>query len=93
MIKYIWGTIAGAAAGMAAVAQPSMGVWEYGGRWTVRSRKPDPRPQTSASGRPRKGAAKGAKRQAQRAHGCPGGVDGVMELPDAIRSLSSNLPQ
>lgn len=39
MIKYIWGTIAGAAAGMA-VAQPSMGMGKMDGS------EPEARPQT-----------------------------------------------
>lgn len=41
MIKYIWGAIAGAAAGMAAVAQPSMGVWGK-----MDGSEPEARPQT-----------------------------------------------
>lgn len=45
MIKYIGRAIAGAAAGMAAVAQPSMGVWGMGedGRFGAGSQTPDPR--------------------------------------------------
>lgn len=66
-----------------AAAQPSMGMGEEG-RFGAGSQTPDPRPQTSASGRPRKGAAKGAKARCRcRRWG---------QLPDAIRSPSSNLP-
>lgn len=77
-----------------AVAQPSMGMADDG-RFGAGSQTPDPRPQTSASGRPRKGAAKGAKARETATKGtwtarCRWWRWG--QLPDAIRSPSSNLP-
>lgn len=67
-----------------------MGVWGK-----MDGSEPEARPQTPDFGiwPTKEGSSQRGQEAGKRAHGCPGGVDGVMELPDAIRSLSSNLPQ